>query len=221
MKNKSDKKESNNLNIKYKNWYRPGMGTENVGQFLQSLMMLCRPQRVLEIGVGYTTPFLIEGIVNNSNIIIERNNINEKYFKDYIYDPKMVIIDDNSLGEAIDPNIKDSLNRHEFLEVINGKFQGKSKELYKKYGTFDFVWFDCGGVEEYSAFANEYWEICSEYVIFHYTYSEGVPNILYKVILENVKPPFFRLDVLEPHKSRQGSLTILRKAQVPFLNPEV
>ena len=205
------------LNIKYKKWFRPGMGTENVGPFLQSLMGLSRPERVLEIGVGYTTPFLIEGIVKNNNLFIEDINKNEDYYKRFPndYDPKIVIIDDNSLGEAIDPEIKKTIEGCNFLEVINAKFQGLSKNLYEKYGNFDFVWFDCGGVDEYESFIKEYWDICSEYVIFHFTYSDGKPNQLLSVILKNISPPYFRLDIIEPHKSRQGSLTVIRKAPVP------
>ena len=84
LENQPNQSQLNTLNIKHKEWYRPGMGTENVGPFLQSLMALCRPQRVLEIGVGYTTPFLIDGIQKNSNLIVERNNINEEYLRDYV-----------------------------------------------------------------------------------------------------------------------------------------
>ncbi|MEU9662913.1 hypothetical protein [Streptomyces chartreusis] len=36
----------------------PGMGTEVVAPLLASLVQFHRPQRVLEIGMGYTTPFL-------------------------------------------------------------------------------------------------------------------------------------------------------------------
>jgi len=38
------------------------MGTENVDPFLQSLMELSRPERALEVGIGYKSPFLIKGI---------------------------------------------------------------------------------------------------------------------------------------------------------------
>ena len=46
--------------MKHKEWYTPGYGTEKVGPFLIGLMEMARPQKVLEIGFGYTTPFLME-----------------------------------------------------------------------------------------------------------------------------------------------------------------
>ena len=217
--NNKDKILLDSIDLKHKKWFRPGMGTENVGPFLQSLIGLTRPQRILEIGVGYTTPFLIEGINKNNKFWVEEINANKKYVEETIhnYEPKMVIIDDNSLGESIEKNIKNTLENCSFLEIVEDKFQGKSEYLFNKYGKFDFVWFDCGGKKEYTDFLQEYWEICSEYVIFHYTYHDGQPNDLLVSILENIGPPCFRLDIVEPHKSRQGSLTVLRKAIVPTL----
>ena len=48
--------------IEYEDHYRKGMGTENVGALLRSLVRMVRPNRILEIGAGYTTPFLLEGL---------------------------------------------------------------------------------------------------------------------------------------------------------------
>ena len=39
---------------------------------------------VLEIGAGYTTPFLLEALVNNERVL-DDGNLCEKYFSDYIY----------------------------------------------------------------------------------------------------------------------------------------
>ena len=54
--------------LEYSTLFRPGMGTENVGSFLRAMVQMLRPKTVLEIGAGYTTPFLLEGIVNNKRI---------------------------------------------------------------------------------------------------------------------------------------------------------
>ena len=42
--------------------YRAGMGTENVGGFLRAMAQMLRPKNILEIGAGYTTPFLLEAL---------------------------------------------------------------------------------------------------------------------------------------------------------------
>ena len=57
--------------LEYPEHFRPGMGTENVAPFLRSLAELVRPKRILEVGAGYTTPFLLEALVNkkiNANL---------------------------------------------------------------------------------------------------------------------------------------------------------
>ena len=60
-------------NLDYQDFYRPGMGTENVGGFLRSMAMMLRPKRVLEIGAGYTTPFLLEALINNERVFDDGN----------------------------------------------------------------------------------------------------------------------------------------------------
>ena len=87
----------------------------------------------------------------------------------------------------------------------------KKEQLFRKYGKFDFVWFDCGGPPEYKDFFSEYWEICSNYVLFHFTYSDGKPNSKLEIILSQMTGDPFRFDIVEPHKRRQGSVTILKK----------
>jgi hypothetical protein len=171
---------------------------------------MLRPNRVLEIGAGYSTPFLLEGLVNNERIFND-GNLDESYLIDYLYDPKLVIIDDYSLEELNTRNEMKDILSSKYVEFIQGKFQGKATSLVNKFGYFDFVWFDCGGEDEYREFFSEYWEICSGYVICHYTYSGGKPNNLYRTILDGVTDDPFKIDIIEPHKTRQGSVTILKK----------
>ncbi len=204
---------------RHREWHSKNYGTEDVAPFLQSLIALSRPQRILEIGVGYTTPFLVEGIERNKDMIFDRNT--DREYLDKIHNPnnpKMVIIDDYSSGVSASGNVDNIqylLSKCDYVELVNGKFQGKANDLHQKYGTFDFVWFDCGGPEEYESFIKEYWDICSDYVIFHFTYTYNKPNIMLETILKNVKGTYFRMDIQEPHKWRQSGLTVLRKAPVP------
>lgn len=196
--------------LEYPEHFRPGLGTENVAPFLRSLIQMTRPNRVLEIGAGYTTPFILEALVNNQRVFND-GNLDLSYLTNLEYDPKFVIIDDFSLEEL---NKKDEM-RHilnsDYVEFVEGRFEGRSESLFRKYGTFDFVWFDCGGVTEYQTFFREYWEICSSYVICHFTYSDGKPNDLYEAVINGSTGDPFQIDIIEPHKTRQGSITILKK----------
>ena len=196
--------------IEHEDFYRKGMGTESVGPLLRSLVRMVRPNRILEIGVGYTTPFLLEGLEKNEEIFDDGSgSLNKEYAKNHKenYDPKVVIIDDKSLGEVK----KDFNIDSKYVEFIEGKFQGKSQKLFDTYGLFDFVWFDCGGPEEHSAFMSEYWDICSHYVIFHFHYTFQIPNPKLGAVMGLAIGNPQRIDILEPHKNRQGSVTILKK----------
>ena len=91
--------------LEYPEHFRPGMGTELVAPFLRSMVQLLRPSRILEIGAGYTTPFLLEGLVNNEQVF-DDGNLNKSYFKNYKYAPRLVVIDDMSLGALKKPGME-------------------------------------------------------------------------------------------------------------------
>ncbi len=197
--------------LEYREHFRPGMGTENVGPLLRSLIQMLRPNRVLEIGAGYTTPFLLEGLVNNRRYY-DDGCLSERFLENTNYDPRLVIIDDMSLGELQKQNGLTDIIKSQYVEIVEGRFQGLAEQLNQNYGNFDFVWYDCGGYEEYVHFIEEYWSICSDYVLFHFTYTDGRPNKLLSAILENIpKDTYSRFDIIEPHKRRQGSITMIRK----------
>ena len=90
------------------------LGTENVGAFLSSMVMMLRPKRVLEIGAGYTTPFLLEALINNERVF-DDGILKESYFRNYTYDAKLVIIDNQSLSYGM----IDIQKRLPFIEIIH------------------------------------------------------------------------------------------------------
>ena len=50
---KKNKPFTSPKSIEYPEFFRPGMGTENIGPLLRALVQMIRPNRVLEIGAGY------------------------------------------------------------------------------------------------------------------------------------------------------------------------
>ena len=200
--------------MEHEKHFRKSMGTENVGPLLRTLVQMIRPQRILEVGAGYTTPFLLDGLKVNDKIFDE-GNLDPSYKKwhESNNDPRLVVIDTDPLPQL------DS----KYVEHIQGKFQGRSQELFDKYGEFDMVWFDCGDAQDYQDFLAEYWNICSHYMIFHYTFFQGQPTTVIDIIsgsidgwarlygANNVQ----RIDILEPHKAGQGSITMLKKVSPP------
>ena len=200
--------------MEHNEYYRKAMGTENVGPLLRILVQMVRPQRILEIGAGYTTPFILDGLKANEEIF-DDGNIDPSYEKWYKSnnDPRLVVIDTDPLPQL------DS----KYVDHIQGKFQGRAQELFEKYGEFDMIWFDCGAPQDYQDFLTEYWNICSHYMIFHYTFFQGQPTTAIDIIsgsiegyarlygVNNVQ----RIDILEPHKAGQGSITMLKKVSPP------
>jgi len=200
--------------MEHEKHFRRGMGTENVGPLLRTLVQMIRPQRILEIGAGYTTPFLLDGLKANEELF-DDGNLDPSYKKwcESNNDPRLVVIDTDPLPQL------DS----KYVEHIQGKFQGKSQELFEKYGEFDMIWFDCGAPQNYQDFLTEYWNICSHYMLFHFTFFQGQPTTAIDILSSSIDGwarlyganNVQRIDILEPHKAEQGSVTMLKKVSPP------
>ena len=198
--------------MEHPDWYVPGYGTEKVAPFLRSLTELTRPQRVLEIGMGYTTPFLLEAIENNTEGLLWDSNCDKEYL-DKPYDPKFVVVDDQSLEEDRDraENRRSRLKANSLVHFIEGDMMDSSVvDRVRENGPYDLVWFDCGGPVEYQYFVDYYWNMVKEYALFHFTYFRGEPN-KNNSILSTITDLSYRMDIVEPHKLKQGSITMLRK----------
>ena len=196
--------------MKHEDWYVPGYGTEKVGPFLESLVGLARPQRILEIGMGYTTPFLLEGLKNNTEGLLWDSNCDKEYL-DKPYDPKFVVVDDLSYDSERSEKRLEVLESEPLVEFIQGDMRdGEVMSWVDIHGPYDLVWFDCGGPEEYQFFADHYWNMVKEYALFHFTYFRGSHNKNGEIVSQ-LKADY-RMDIIEPHKFKQGSLTMLRKA---------
>ena len=194
---------------KNEEWWVPGYGTEKVGPFLESLVGLARPQRILELGMGYTTPFLLNGLKENTEGLLWDGNCDKDYL-DKPYSPKFVVVDDLSMEDDQAERRLNILKNEPLVEFIQGDM--RDSEVISKistHGPYDLVWVDCGGWEEYKFFAENYWHMVKEYVLFHFTYFKGEPNKNLEVVSQ--LPAAFRMDIIEPHKFRQGSITMLRK----------
>ena len=198
--------------MEHPDWYVPGYGTEKVAPFLRSLAELTRPQKVLEIGMGYTTPFLLEAIEKNSEGLLWDSNCDKEYLNKS-YDPKFVVVDDQSLEEDAEraADRRSKLQENSLVHFIEGDMMDHSVvDRVRDSGPYDLVWFDCGGPVEYQYFVDYYWNMVKEYALFHFTYFRGEPN-KNNSILSTITDISYRMDIVEPHKFKQGSITMLRK----------
>ena len=224
----------------------PGYGTEEVGPLLYSLVRMTRPQNVLEVGLGYTSPFLARALADNIDEFAadreivrqqdtgwRRATLSAEYHAND-YTPVLHAIDDFSLAESSAPkvlNVLGGMELRHLVQVSEGDFRGKSREIAGTSQPFDFVWFDCGGVDEYVDFIEEYWPLITAdhgLLLLHYTYwtveQERNGGVERKLVMGSIVNELKRqqlaaglgatfevLTLVEPHKTRQGSVTMIRK----------
>lgn len=167
----------------------PGMGTEQVAPLLYHLIRMLRPRSVMEIGLGYTTPFILRALADNVQAVTqerallhsgdaqdERRNVLLPDFYHEPYEPKLVAIDDFSQdGSSVHAvtGCVDRLGLTPYLELVKGDFHGASTQINRTRLPFDFIWFDCGGAENSAAFFNEYWQYLKPeggHLAMHFTY---------------------------------------------------
>ena len=228
----------------------PGMGTEEVGPLLYSLVRMTRPHRALEVGLGYTSAFLAQALADNvvsfeSDREIVRTHdkgfyratLSTDYHQTAVYAPTLHAIDDYSLdGRTSAPQVLEALEKlglRPLVTLWQGDFRGKSAEMGLDARPLDFVWFDCGGIDEFVDFINEYWDLITldnGMLLLHFTYwtlekKHSGPRVREQVMVmgsianeikrqqlsAGLDAPFELLSLVEPHKSRQGSVTMIRR----------
>lgn len=227
--------------------FEPGFGTEHAGPLLYSLVRMTRPRRVLEVGLGYTTPFLVQALADSRaedaadrDIMRDRpdndprkSTLSRRWYATG-YAPRHYAIDDfSTAGQTADRvlEIVRSLGLADFMEMHEGDFRGRARELPHDARPFDLVWFDCGGPPEYIDFLNEYWPLINPdhgLLLLHSTYwnlqttwhGREVSNLICGSIANEIKRQqmvagldarFEVLSLVEPHKIRQGSITLVRR----------
>jgi len=149
--------------------------------------------------VNYKTPKLTHDCIAS----IYKNSNGFEY--------EIIVVDNKSQGDLKKIDGMNEIIESEYTDFIEGNFEDKAERIFQMYGHFDFVWLDCGSQREYTNFFKEYWQYCSNYIFFHFTYLNGIPNIKHKVIQDNLRQNSFMFDIVEPHKKRQGSITMIKK----------
>lgn len=186
--------------------YDPVAGTESLYDLLKALVGFVRPASILEVGAGLSTISILEGlhIVNKTDV---KKNI---YYRESYNNPTPHLV---SVDNGYQPELLIQFRLFDNITPVVDDF----KNLTFKKDQFDFVFFDCGGYEEYKYFVENYWEYIQvgATVVFHYTWvydrEQDVikESTFVKQLRKNRGVEFAGL--VEPHKISQGSITILKK----------
>ena len=124
------------------------------------------------------------------------------------------------------------LDLDDIVTVHEGDFRGMISKLEPNSVLSDSVRFDCGGPAEYVRFLEEYWPLINPdggILVLHFTYWDIAPNqkpdtpanMVMGSIANEIKRQQAKaglsaesevLSLIEPHKRRQGSVTMVRRA---------
>ena len=213
--------------------FSPVMGTELISHLLYSLIRSVKPRRVIEVGLGYTTPFLLQALADNIEDHIEQTKILSSgdsgnpeskvlvpEFFEKPYEPLLIGIDDLSHASTTAHGVLETvsaLGLDKLMRLYEGDFRGMSKELAKEHGQIDFIWFDCGGLPEYMDFLGEYMNLVNSnggIIVLHSTLTNmALSRVIANLKLRQATDSFNKyelLSLLEPHKLSQNSLTMIR-----------
>lgn len=162
----------------------PEMGTEVVAPFLVNLVHMLRPQRVLEVGMGYTTPYLATALADvRAMTEWESRGLAEKTARHlgdsaslddtwlnatpalaaptfYLapYEPGLVAVDDLSnpwSSAARVGEILDGLGVDDLVTVVNADVRDCAEKLPPGYDVIDLAWVDAW---ECLYFFDHFWE---------------------------------------------------------------
>jgi predicted O-methyltransferase YrrM len=221
----------------------PGMGTEAVAPLLASLVRFHRPRRVLEVGMGYTTPFLAAALAGvAADVRAESLALAEKS-RPYVtggdrlddrwlygepalltpefylepFEPRFVAVDNlsiesSSAGHVLD--VLEELGLADQVTVVNADLHDCKDKLPPDLAPIDLAWVDAW---ECLYFFDHFWDLVNPdggLVVLHYlmTYPEGEAILDYFARIQRTRPGELEMvNLLEPHKLTQNSLTVLRR----------
>ena len=204
------------------------MGTEVIAPLLYNLVMLNRPRRILEIGGGLTSLYLLKGLADcDASIEIERRSVgtegsllDKAYYDDSLLPARMHMIDNflHSYTTASKVNqTAGDLGIDKPLVVHEKDFIGYADKLPKEDLPFDMVWFDCGNIEYFQHFRQAFWPLVNRNggLILIHSLATNFHGQMFLAELKlaqatNAFNEFEIMTLIEPHKLRQNSITCIR-----------
>ena len=221
----------------------PGAGTEVVAPLLSAMIQLARPRRVLEVGMGYTTPFLAAALADLEDqsrtessalagktrpYLADGTDLDEGWlyaepalltptFYLEPYRTQFVAVDNLSIADSSAGQVQDVLRELDLAEkviVVNADLRDCMDLLPADFSPIDLAWVDAW---ECLYFFDYFWDLINPdggLVIMHYlmTYPEGEAILDYIAKVQQSHPGELEMiNLLEPHKLAQNSLTVLRR----------
>jgi predicted O-methyltransferase YrrM len=215
--------------------YNPVMGVENVGPFLYSFVRFTKVRRIVEIGAGYTSLWILQALKEND---IEMNKIRDLKregkcrLMDWPWTPEVevetfddvkasLLCVDNCLHQKETASgaaaVAKTLGLDEYFDFV----QGDAYQMDFEKNSIDLLWCDFGVGSRIKDFAAAAWQsICpGGFLICHSSLTnqrtrdwvEAIRNCEAEDVTGLPDGEYVELSLLEPHKHYQNSISIIQK----------
>ena len=218
-----------------KSLYNPHMGVENVGPLLYSLVRFTKTRKIVEIGAGYTTLWLLQALKDNDDEILGASDLQEEgncrlldipwtvpdVIDNYNTEESSLLCIDNCLHQRETATgagaIARTLGLADYLKFI----KGDAFAMDFDEETIDLLWCDFGVGARAKEFVANAWRsvrpggflVCHSTLTNQRTRSwlEAVRNREDESSTGMPSGEYVELSLLEPHKRYQNSITILQR----------
>jgi len=215
--------------------YNPHMGVENIGPFLYSFLRFTKMRRVVEIGAGYTSVWILQALKDNDDEMSRIRSIQEEgqcrlFDWPWAVPPIVTNFDatrasllciDNCLHQKETATGAAAVAKTLGLDSYMQFLRGDAFELELKENSVDVLWCDFGVGDRISDFLRSSWPSVRPggFLLCHST----LTNQRTRDWLEAVRarapedvtgmPPdgYVEISLLEPHKHYQNSVSIFQK----------
>ncbi|GAA3390656.1 class I SAM-dependent methyltransferase [Streptomyces roseoviridis] len=175
----------------------PGMGTEVVGPLLANLVQLLRPRRVLEVGMGYTTPFLAAALAEAEETVAAESLALAAKTRSHLdagrplddawllsepplvtpsvhlepYRPRLAAVDNLSIADSSAGRVREVLTElglDDRVTVVNADLKDSLDKLPEDFTPIDFAWVDAW---ECLWFFDHFWDLIDPdggLIVMHY-----------------------------------------------------
>lgn len=227
--------------------YNPHMGVENAGPLLYSLVRFTKSRRVVEVGAGYTTLFLLQALKDNEDEmkrIIDLEKDGRLRLLDYPFGiahkleewdtesaSSLLCIDNcehqkETASGAV--GVARTLGLDSYLEFLRGDAFDALDTHFSDTESIDLLWCDFGVGSRMKEYAASVWKyirpggfLCCHSTLTNRRTREWLESIRQQADEEYTGIPsgeYVEVSLLEPHKRYQNSITVLQK-RIRFEEP--
>ena len=211
--------------------YNPHMGVENIGPFLYSFVRFTKVSKIVEIGAGYTSLWILQALKDNENEL-ERIKKLERQGKCRLLDypwtviqqqdsPSSLLCIDNCLHQKETATGAAAVARTLGLDSYMEFIRGDAFELNLDNESVDLLWCDFGVGSRMREFVAKVWSsirpggilLCHSTLTNQRTREWLEAARARKGLAETGMPPneYVEVSLLEPHKQFQNSVSIFQK----------